>query len=59
MYFDLGTQEACAIDVACGTGLFARQIAPFFKTVIGIDKSESQLEIARQVPNVSQNVSYL
>ncbi|XP_075256372.1 putative methyltransferase DDB_G0268948 [Convolutriloba macropyga] len=54
-----GTQEACAIDVACGTGLFARQIAPFFKTVIGIDKSESQLEIARQVPNVSQNVSYL
>ena len=40
--------NSCALDIACGTGLFTRKLAPFFKNVFGTDISEKQLSVARQ-----------
>ena len=45
---DSGCMNSCALDIACGTGLFTRKLAPFFKDVFGTDISEKQLSIARQ-----------
>ena len=35
------------LDVACGTGIFARALAPYCKDVTGIDATEAMLEQAR------------
>ena len=37
-----------ALDIACGTGLFTRKLAPYFKEVYGIDCSWKQLEVAKK-----------
>ncbi|XP_063285503.1 putative methyltransferase DDB_G0268948 [Pelobates fuscus] len=37
-----------AVDVGCGTGRYTLPLAPHFKSVIGVDISESQLEEAKQ-----------
>uniref|UniRef100_A0A803J9J1 Uncharacterized XB5811292 n=1 Tax=Xenopus tropicalis TaxID=8364 RepID=A0A803J9J1_XENTR len=37
-----------AVDVGCGTGRSTQALAPYFQKVIGIDVSESQLNVARK-----------
>ena len=48
----LGKDQApvisCALDIACGTGLFTRKLAPFFKRTVGTDLSEKQLNVAAE-----------
>ena len=39
--------NANALDVACGTGIFARSLAPFCSSVIGLDATDAMLEQAR------------
>ncbi|XP_075249883.1 uncharacterized protein LOC142342443 isoform X3 [Convolutriloba macropyga] len=39
---------SCALDIACGTGLFTRKLAPFFKRTVGTDLSEKQLKVAAE-----------
>ena len=47
------------MDVACGTGLFTRQIAPYFDKVVGLDQSAAQLQLAIECPDLYENISYL
>ncbi len=56
------TKEAlnsCVLDIACGTGLFTRQIAPYFTKAIGIDQSDPQLKLAISSPDLYENITYL
>ncbi|XP_018020031.1 putative methyltransferase DDB_G0268948 [Hyalella azteca] len=46
-----------AVDVGCGSGQITRALAPNFRTVLGLDVSQAQLDIAQSVPNPA-NVSY-
>ncbi|KAM3916964.1 putative methyltransferase [Leptodactylus fuscus] len=47
-----------ALDVGCGTGRYTIPLAPHFKKVLGIDISESQINLAKQY-NSAGNVSYM
>ena len=49
------------LDLACGTGILTRKIAKKFPngTVIGIDITQSYLEIAKQNSTSFKNISYL
>ncbi|KAG8559150.1 hypothetical protein GDO81_017256 [Engystomops pustulosus] len=47
-----------ALDVGCGTGRYTVPLAPHFKKVLGIDISESQINVAKQ-NTLERNVSYM
>ncbi|KAM3916020.1 putative methyltransferase [Leptodactylus fuscus] len=47
-----------AVDVGCGTGRYTIPLAPHFTKVLGIDISESQINVAKQY-NSADNVSYM
>ncbi|CAN2389118.1 methyltransferase DDB_G0268948-like [Pristimantis euphronides] len=47
-----------AVDVGCGTGRYTAPLAPHFKRVLGIDISESKINLAKQY-NLADNVSYI
>ncbi|CAN2391813.1 methyltransferase DDB_G0268948-like [Pristimantis euphronides] len=47
-----------AVDVGCGTGRYTAPLAPHFRRVLGIDISESQINLAKQY-NLADNVSYM
>ncbi|KAG8559148.1 hypothetical protein GDO81_017255 [Engystomops pustulosus] len=47
-----------ALDVGCGTGRYTLPLAPHFKKVLGIDISDSQINVAKQ-NNTASNVSYM
>ncbi|XP_071977498.1 putative methyltransferase DDB_G0268948 [Engystomops pustulosus] len=47
-----------ALDVGCGTGRYTLPLSPHFKKVLGIDISESQINVAKQY-NTANNVSYM
>lgn len=55
-------KQLCAIDVACGTGIFTRLLSPHFGRVIGVDLSATQIEVAKKVNQDSQgtydNITY-
>ncbi|XP_063769692.1 uncharacterized protein LOC134892515 isoform X2 [Pseudophryne corroboree] len=46
-----------AVDVGCGTGQGTRIMAPHFKTVLGTDISEAQIEEAKKAPGFS-NITF-
>ncbi|XP_073501726.1 putative methyltransferase DDB_G0268948 isoform X1 [Phyllobates terribilis] len=47
-----------AVDVGCGTGRYTLPLAPHFKKVLGLDISESQINVAKQM-TLAKNVSYM
>lgn len=47
-----------AVDVGCGTGRCTLPLAPHFKKVLGIDISESQINLAKK-NTTADNVSYM
>ncbi|XP_069591466.1 uncharacterized protein [Ranitomeya imitator] len=47
-----------AVDVACGTGRYTLPLASHFKQVLGLDISESQISVAKQM-TLAKNVSYM
>ncbi|XP_073409293.1 putative methyltransferase DDB_G0268948 [Dendrobates tinctorius] len=47
-----------ALDVGCGTGRYTLPLAPHFKQVLGVDVSESQINVAKQM-TLANNVSYM
>ncbi len=47
-----------ALDVGCGTGQSTRPLAKYFDQVLGLDVSESQLDVAKSVEGTPSNVSY-
>ncbi|XP_063788318.1 uncharacterized protein LOC134943360 [Pseudophryne corroboree] len=53
-----GKSPEMALDVGCGTGRYTLPLAPHFKKVLGIDTSESQINLARQY-TLAKNVSYV
>ncbi|KAM4697857.1 putative methyltransferase [Rhinophrynus dorsalis] len=46
-----------AVDVGCGTGRYTRPLAAYFQKVIGIDISESQINVWLKCQNVHVNVA--
>lgn len=51
-----GVAELC-VDLGCGSGQSAGPLAPHFASVVGVDVSQPQLDVAAQelkhLPNVS------
>ncbi|KAM3916531.1 uncharacterized protein RB166_015770 [Leptodactylus fuscus] len=47
-----------AVDVGCGSGRYTLPLAPHFKKVLGIDLSDSQINLAKQNAS-ADNVSYM
>ncbi|KAM4025259.1 sterol 4-C-methyltransferase strm-1-like [Anomaloglossus baeobatrachus] len=47
-----------AVDVGCGTGRYTLPLAPHFKKVLGLDISDSQISVAKQM-SIAKNVSYM
>ncbi|XP_075034739.1 putative methyltransferase DDB_G0268948 [Mixophyes fleayi] len=47
-----------AVDVGCGTGRYTLPLAPHFKKVLGIDISDSQINLAKE-HTLAENVSYM
>ncbi|XP_033642475.1 putative methyltransferase DDB_G0268948 [Asterias rubens] len=47
-----------ALDVGCGSGQSSRPLAPHFKSVLGIDVSQAQIEVAQTAVN-PKNVEYI
>ncbi|XP_039254222.2 uncharacterized protein LOC120331215 [Styela clava] len=45
------------LDVGCGTGQSTFIFAPFFRSILGIDISEAQIEKAREI-NETENISF-
>ncbi|XP_069839294.1 putative methyltransferase DDB_G0268948 [Dendropsophus ebraccatus] len=46
------------LDVGCGTGRYTLPLAPHFEKVLGVDISESQINVAKQ-HTTANNVSYM
>ncbi|KAJ1641647.1 trans-aconitate methyltransferase 1 [Coemansia erecta] len=54
-----GAVTDLAVDVATGTGIFARQLQRGFKRVIATDISENMLESARKAAGNSSSIEYI
>lgn len=50
-------QGGTLLDAGCGEGFFTRQLAPFFKNVIGVGSSQEMIALAEQQKN-AENLSY-
>ncbi|HKU29214.1 MAG TPA: class I SAM-dependent methyltransferase [Arthrobacter sp.] len=48
----LAPSKELAVDVGCGTGQLTSLLAPWFRTVVGVDSSADQLASASALPNV-------
>lgn len=61
-YIDKGSEadkkRGLAVDVGCGSGQSTRELCRHFKTVIGIDTSEAQLDEAKQFCADHKNVEF-
>jgi SAM-dependent methyltransferase len=53
-----GVPIRSVLDLACGTGLVARQMAPWAESVVGLDRSPAMLEQAR-AGTTAANVRYV
>ncbi len=47
------------VDIGCGIGNAASIIAPFVKTVVGVDREAAMLAEAEQRPDLASNVSFI
>ena len=49
------------LDLACGTGILTREIAEKFPTakIVGIDITQSYLDVAKQNSNSFDNISFI
>ena len=55
-----GTREGLVVDLGCGSGLWARELAKAGYRVLGVDFSEAMIEIARsRVPEAEFRVASL
>ncbi|XP_071825258.1 uncharacterized protein [Apostichopus japonicus] len=57
-YEQPGNVDTIALDIGCGTGQLTRALAPLFKKMIGIDRSKSQIDVAKGVTK-EKNIEYL
>ena len=48
----------CAVDIACGSGQFTHHLAGHFRSVLGVDVSESQIEEAKVNRDKPGNIEY-
>lgn len=55
---NLSKQKGAALDIGCGSGILAFELAKHYDTVIGIDISEEMLAIA-QAKRAASNIQYL
>ena len=46
-----------AMDIGCGTGQSTKLLAPYFKKIVGLDVSESQICVAKQ-SNTDSNLEF-
>ena len=54
-------QSESILDLACGTGILTRQISEKFPNakIVGVDMTESYLEIAKKKLSLYQNISFV
>lgn len=55
---NLSTRKGGALDIGCGSGILAFELAKYYDTVMGIDISENMLALARQ-KRVAPNIQYI
>ncbi|HEY4515383.1 MAG TPA: class I SAM-dependent methyltransferase [Candidatus Paceibacterota bacterium] len=41
-------REARVLDLGCGTGIVTKHLAEYYNNVLGVDKEEVMIEVARQ-----------
>lgn len=51
-------EEDTVVDLCCGNGILTRQLAPFVKTIVGVDFSSGLIEMANKY-NSFHNIEYL
>lgn len=47
------------IDIGCGTGWLMIKTAPFFKTIVGIDPSDTAISIAKEITKDIPNIEFI
>ncbi|NJM61006.1 MAG: class I SAM-dependent methyltransferase [Oscillatoriales cyanobacterium RU_3_3] len=55
---NLSSSKGAALDMGCGSGILASELAKYYDRVVGIDISEKMLEIARHKRSES-NIEYI
>jgi ubiquinone/menaquinone biosynthesis C-methylase UbiE len=55
---NLSSSKCAALDIGCGSGILAFELARFYDRVVGIDISEKMLEIARY-KRAAPNIEYI
>jgi ubiquinone/menaquinone biosynthesis C-methylase UbiE len=55
---NLSTNKGTALDIGCGSGILALELAKYYDRVVGIDLSPAMLEIARHKRSAS-NIEYI
>ncbi len=55
---NLSTRKGAALDIGCGSGLLALELAKNYESVVGIDISEEMLAIAR-FKRFAPNIQYI
>lgn len=55
---NLSTHKRIALDIGCGSGILAFELAKHYERVVAIDISQDMLEIARQ-KRAAPNIQYL
>ncbi|MFB2920537.1 MULTISPECIES: class I SAM-dependent methyltransferase [Aerosakkonema] len=55
---NLSERKGAALDIGCGSGILAFELAKYYETVVGIDISEEMVAIARS-KRASDNIEYI
>ncbi len=55
---NLSTNKATALDIGCGSGILAFELAKYYENVVAVDLSEKMLDIARQ-KRAAPNIEYI
>jgi ubiquinone/menaquinone biosynthesis C-methylase UbiE len=55
---NLSTSKGTALDIGCGSGILAFELAKYYENVVAVDLSEKMLDIARQ-KRAAPNIEYI
>lgn len=55
---NLSTNKGAVLDIGCGSGILAFELAKYYENVVAVDLSEKMLDIARQ-KRAAPNIEYI